>query len=185
MVSSNRQNKPIVRHPGKILRALDWVLQPLMLAISGFVFEDMQHTHAWHVLRVRISRNMSSGCVKVSGNDPSRVTSKGLGLFHCPHLGGWTRYVVLAAMEPNNHWHIGWISQTEKRDSQDAEIHRLPLTSRTVRMLRGPKGTHTTFFAIDDYGTSIPLRKVGEGSLGDGHFAGAPVCLQPNPDTGS
>ncbi len=81
----------------------------------------------------------------------------GIPLLHLTRWGGWKDYVVLEP-EFQGEWYVGWWTITS------AGVSRIPLTG-AVRMLCGPQPT--VFFGLNREGVQIPIRKVGNGRIGD------------------
>lgn len=91
----------------------------------------------------------------------------GLPLFHIPVLGGWRRFMVL---EPSLDvsWHVGWIA-----DDGIIGVSLIQLEG-SVRVTIGPD--MSTFFAIRADGSQLPLRRMGEGLIGEaGRFRHVPL----------
>ena len=145
----------------------DIAMRPLMFALGKFKSDSIQETHPWHI------QNISPECidpllsVDVSG-EKEAVSDRFGPLFHM--FGGWKRYVVLEA-DPD--FHVGWIhfKQGQETPAQSA-VNRLLINDNTVRLLAGPEGTETTFFALNPDGEQIKLRRIGQGVLGDNQFPG-------------
>lgn len=140
-------------------------MRPLMLLLGRLDANSVQETHPWHVERIDPSLVAEDGTVVVNGKKEA-VSGRFGPLFHM--FGGWRHYVALQAEPP---FHIGWLFSKNNLDkpSQSA-INRLQIDSDTVRMLSGPQGTETRFFAVSPSGKQVPLRKVGQGVLGDDQF---------------
>lgn len=103
-------------------------------------------------------------CAEVTGAYEgwlNKVSKDGRGGFLFHTRWGWKDYVVL---EPpaSGTWYIGWVD-----DATGAQMNRLPLIG-PVRMLRGPIGTLTRFFAVNEDGLQIQLSIKDYGTLGDG-----------------
>jgi len=153
---------------------LDWVLRPVMRFISGAFFEAPQETHRWNVhplpYEYREAINYDIDAPVEGVYEGFLGKSHGGILFHFPIFGGWKKYSVLEAtrINQNDVWHIGWFGENEDGSLYDFHVSRLPLKDSRVRMLKGPEGVTTKFFAIDEHGAQIELHVVGEGSIGDG-----------------
>lgn len=149
---------------------------PLMKLLSWAFKERAQETHPWNVQKYISSDLNSELLAHVSGTNsgwvnalpsfiPSWVSKV---LSHAPIVGGWREYVVLEASTGGEEWHIGWESS-----QGTTEISTIPLTEARVRMLTGPVGNTTRFFAVNANGIQLPLKIVGKGSIGDGSEYGS------------
>jgi hypothetical protein len=80
--------------------------------------------------------------------------------FHIPCFGGWKKYIVLKpAQTLTEEWYVGWIA------GQHIGVSRIPITDM-VRVLIGPDDS--TFFAVTQDGTQLPLQCTSEGEIGSG-----------------
>jgi len=146
-------------------RLPDLFLAPIMWAFSGFAFELPQESHKWHnkiLSPEEVSILDVSRMLLVDGTDSSRWTHGSYGMLHLPLLGGWRDYIILEVEGDPKYWHVGWLSGLNS-----GMVQRLPIYGKRIKMFRGLKGDGVRFFAIDNLGNQILLRKVDEGRLGD------------------
>lgn len=154
--------KPFV---GKVL---DYISKWITKKFSG----APQETHFWNVAK-NLSQEFinaldESLMVSVPGTKKGWEWAKNfpkmIGDIAMHSRWGWRDYVVLEVdrnqYQLDGSWNIGW-----KKDDGTVEASRIPLTDGRVRMLKGPIGTTTQFFAIHENGTQIPLKIVGHGNL--------------------
>ena len=142
-------------------------MRPLMTALGRFKTDSVQETHPWHIQNV--DHELIDSALGMEASGQKETISGRLGpIFHM--FGGWKNYVLLEAEPP---FHIGWIyRQSNKKEVAQSAINRLLLTEPQVRMLAGPKGSKTLFFATKPDGQQIQLQKTGQGVLGDKQFPG-------------
>lgn len=159
-----------IRPQGHIGAFADWVLQPLMYAAQGTFQETPQRTHMWNNVKLKphqlsIDRDL---CIHHMGDeDAVKPWWFGLPRFHVPILGGWRRFVALETTESGS-WHVGWLT-----DHGFMGVSRIAL-SGPVRMTIGP--ALSTFFAVRKDGSQVPLRRLGEGFIGEaGRFRHLPL----------
>ncbi|TSC85646.1 MAG: hypothetical protein G01um10148_1032 [Parcubacteria group bacterium Gr01-1014_8] len=150
---------------------IDYAMSPFMRLMSMALFERPQESHAWHAQKFNDDEIASidlKKCVVIEGDDASSIKSGAGPLFHIPLIGGWRNYVVLEVEPDIDTWHVGWIVRdTNTMDILRAELHKLPLYERRVRMLVGPEGRKTTFCAFNPQG-QVRLTNIGKGRIGDG-----------------
>ena len=145
---------------------IDVCMRPIMYAGAGTLKEQAQETHRWHIQKLKpnlVSSIDVQQAITVESMDNS-TRMPGYALFHLPLFGGWRDYIVLQA-ESNEPWHIGWYTQKDGNIIR-FDIHKLPLQNEPVRMLKGLQDRTTTFFAVDQHGTQIPLTVLGHGRIG-------------------
>lgn len=157
---------PVKKHE----QILDAVLYPMMWIGANFGQDSIQHTHPWHTRKLTdleveyINPELN---LYIEGSEQVNTLNKRNPLFHLPLLGGWKNYVVIENPLYNEEliipWHIGWIYNNQ------AEIHKLPIQSAHIKMLTGPMGHTTTFFAISD-GIQIPIASKDTGKLFDKRY---------------
>ena len=154
-----------------LLRIVDYAMSPLMRLISVAPSEKPQESHAWHAQQLSeddIASITLEKCVVIVGDDPSIIKNYSGGIFHMSLFGGWRNYVVLEVESGINVWHIGWIVRDIKTQRViRAELHKLPLYDRCVRMLAGSPKRETTFCAFDQKGNQLRIRVIGKGKIGD------------------
>lgn len=158
-----------IQHPGLLWRVIDTLLWPVMFLVGGCRRSALQHTHAWHMQNASGFVVDHTLAARVAGSDSSSLQRKGI-LFHIPLLGGWRDYAVLEAEYVSGHWHVAW-----QLGDATIQVHRLPIKITQVRVLVGPAGAQTTFFALTDDGQQLPLRAVATGRLGDGQYRRVPL----------
>lgn len=156
-----------VKPPTRYQQLADIAMRPLMYVLGRGRMDSVQETHPWHVQHIDPNLVDDEMSVVILGD--KEALSDRFGPLH--HMfGGWKHYVTLEAEPP---FHIGWIF---KKDSQpvpsQSAINRLQIEDKNVRMLAGPEGTRTQFFAVGPNGEQIGLRKIGQGVLGDNQFPG-------------
>ena len=149
-----------VRPLGRHHNLADAAMRPLMFALGKFKSDSIQETHPWHIQRVDPDLVDHELAVRVTG-EKELLKAKYGPLFHM--FSGWKHYATLEAEPP---FHIGWSTLTQ------TAINRLLIEDDAVRMLVGPEGTETTFFALSPDGEQVKLRKIGQGVLGDNQFPG-------------
>ena len=154
---------------------LDFVMSPIMWALSGFKWERPIETHPWHIQRLDflvLEQNLDRRkMVVLESADVSKVSARAYGtcgIVHMPLFGGWTRYVIIEAQGFQNHWHIGWKIQAS--NFKQCAVQMLNIYTPVIKLLEGADGQHTEFFAVDEQGEQIPIRKMAGGKLGDGKF---------------
>lgn len=157
------------------IRILDILMYPLMFALGGFkVGESVQRTHTWHNVKIDPESLNQYLAERVRGRDYSKVSKNEVipGQFHMPLFGGWKEYVVLQLRDPGpvDQWFVGWVTL-----ERGAELSRIPLHNREVKMLTGPKGTTTDFFAVDTQGNQKGLEVLDYGTHGDRKYGHLPL----------
>lgn len=147
----------------------DWLMLPLMYAAQGTVWEAPQRTHFWNnqkLMRHQLEID-SDLCIHHMGDETANERLWfGLPRFHIPILGGWRRFMVL---EPSIDvtWQIGW------RTDDAFGISMIPLNG-PVRVTIGPD--MSSFFGLRRDGSQLPLRRMGEGLIGEaGRFRHIPL----------
>jgi hypothetical protein len=159
------------------LRLVDYLLFPLMALLSGFNLDSVQETHTYHTQPVNPRLIDDSLALEVPGANASRFKNHGritshFGLFHVPILGGWRDYIVLEASSTGP-WHVGWkLCDQYSGDILLCEVHRLPISDAQIKVLESPSGTILYLFACTPDGVQIPIRLVGEGTIGDRKYPG-------------
>jgi len=148
------------------LKAVDTLLQPVMYTLGGFKSDSIQETHPWHIQEIDPELVNPELSVVIKGSAEERMNSHKLFLFHAPILGGWRHYTLLEAEEE---FHIGWVARVRGKLAQ-AAVHRLRIDNSQVRMLNGPEGSETEYFAVSPNGTQSNLDMAGAGILGDHQF---------------
>lgn len=158
----------------KYTRVFDILMVPIMFVLRGFKLDSLQETHAWHVKHLNlndIKRIDLKLAAMHKGTDATIYHGRYSFLFHAPIFGGWKSYVVFEVDASDTPFHIGWIVRNaETHDFVEAGMQRLPINATRIRMLAGPPSYQTYFFAVNQSGEQIPLRKVGQGRLGDGNY---------------
>lgn len=148
-------------------RAIDYLMVPVMFVLGGFKADSMQETHPWHVFRDfkldDVDRSMS---VSFKGTEKQGFSRRFLFLFHAPLFGGWKNYIVLESVNYDGVFHVGWIVY-DQGVLQDYGINKLPIVNGAIRMLEGPPNYNGCFFGVGSDGSQIPLKKAGNGRLGD------------------
>ena len=144
-----------------------------MWVLIGFGRDRPQESHDWHMQKTVWDAIPERATITVEGDDPTRLRRDGShiiagALMHFTFLGGLHRYVVLEVGGITDHWHVGW--RHDWRGERECDVQKLPITKNRIRILSGYQGTKTEFFAVDDSGSFLPLRIVGEGKIGDGKF---------------
>lgn len=143
---------------GVISRFADFLVMPIMFALSGTWTESPQQTHFWNNQHLNpeavhhLDQELMVHCRGIPGEIANWP------LFHMPILDGWRNYVVLDRQQYDysKPWHIGWTGK--------AGISQIKLYGR-VRMLIGPGDV--SFFGISD-GNQIKIRQIGTGRIGSG-----------------
>lgn len=151
----------------KPLILADSFMRPVMYGLGGFRPDSIQETHPWHVQDIDPALIDPELSVTVTGSPLETMKAHYGFLFHMPIIGGWKQYTLFEAAEQR--FHIGWASRVRNKLAQ-AAIHRLPLFDGHVRMLNGPEGSETEFFAVNPDGEQIELAATGSGVLGDNQF---------------
>ena len=143
-----------------------------MFVLRGLRFDSLQETHVWHVHRIDPKDVDLKLAVLSKGTDKSRFTpSNASFLFHAPIFGGWKNFGVYEVDSKDTPFHIGWAGiNTKTGKLEGTAVHLLPIYDNKIRMLDGPQGSRTHFFAFDTMGNQIPLRKIGSGRLDDGTY---------------
>lgn len=151
----------------------DRAMKPVMRTV-GVPGEALQETHAWNVdtpppeVREKLDDTLM---VEVEGTYEGWVNKmpQFLQPLFMHTRAGWKDYVVLEAAHLDKNWHIGWIVENDD-GIQLFQVSKLPLSAPQVRMLKGPKGTRVTFFALTSDGVQVPVRVVDSGTLGDERY---------------
>ncbi|MFZ1250454.1 MAG: hypothetical protein WAR37_03370 [Candidatus Microsaccharimonas sp.] len=152
-------------------RFLDYLLIPVMFILGGFKMASLQETHPWHSWRIFSVEDVDkSKAVVTKGTDSKSYSKHFLFLFHAPLFGGWKNYSVYTPMQSIQHFHIGWIVYKQGVVIEKG-IHKLLIKNGAIRTLDGPLSYETVFFAINENGKQIALRKKDSGQLGDGRFS--------------
>lgn len=145
----------------------DKLMAPIMYLGAGTFQEVPQRTHRWNNAKLKpedIAHLLQDQMVTCEG-DPEAI-DMGWIRFHLPIFGGWQNYVVLEPLI-NTTWHVGWITP------RVIGISRIELLG-PVRVLLGPHPI--SFFAVDWKNNQRPVRKIGEGKIGDGgEFSRVPL----------
>lgn len=151
----------------KGLRIVDRIMRPVMFILGGFREDAIQETHPWHCWRGFDAGSIDISCAaKCRGSDDKTFKRRYGFLFHAPLIGGWKKYRVFSPKSDVSCYRIGWLIYHDTI-LVDACINTLLIRDERVRMLEGPTGMVTYFFAINDNGAQIPLYEVGSGTLGD------------------
>ena len=174
MIGCSQSRQEVSMYPELIIPprgALALIADSLVLPFMAFIApkgESPQLTHYWNNIDLDDSQivDLQRVLMAFATGDPEAKPRKSL-LDVRFHMGGWPNYVVLEPIDYIGTWYVGWITPKGAGASQVPIGHR-------VRMLRGPD--ETAFFGITQEGRQIPLRKVGEGKLGDGgRFGDVPL----------
>jgi len=156
-----------VPQPNSLIRLADMVMLPVMVLVGGFNRDKIQSTHRWHIWKHLSFEDIDQSKVcRLKGSDTSSIQGRYGFLSHIPILGGWKNYTVFNPSALSGPFRIGW-ALYENSELQEVAIHKLPITKGAVRMLDGPPRYSGFFFAIDEKGNQIALKKVGQGTLGD------------------
>ena len=142
-------------------------MRPLVYTLGGFKSDSIQETHPWHIQDIAPELIDPGLSVTIEGNKEETMNSHRLFLFHAPIFGGWKHYTLLESAE--DEFHIGWVARARGKLAQ-AAIHRLKLSNGQVRMLNGPEGSETEYFAVNQDGIQLGLQIGGHGILGDNQF---------------
>lgn len=143
---------------------IDVILMPVMFLLNGGKL-PLQETHPWHCIDVDTNLLIDKFGVVVRGNDSARFGHDApFGLFHMPIFGGLRKYTVIEVGKFTDHWHVCFKGNTK------AQIHKLKIKTNRLKLLTG-KGKHW-FFALTDSGDFLPIKTVGEGTIGDTIFKG-------------
>lgn len=137
----------------------DKLMAPIMCLGAGTFQEVPQRTHFWNntkLTRKHIQHLYQDQMVTLEGS--ADAIQMGKARFHLPLFGGWRDYAVLQPLI-NTTWHVGWITP------RVIGVSRIELLG-PVRVLLGPDPV--SFFAIDWKNHQRPVRKIGEGRIGDG-----------------
>lgn len=142
---------------------LNALMVPCMYVLSGTFKEAPQRTHVWNHQTVcgrdirYLSRNFMAHCKE----DPHARGSHVLGfpLFHTPLFGGWREYAVLAPLDLDEEWHLGWCTW------ERAGVSQLVMRG-AARALIGP--SPVSFFAVShETLKQIPVQEMARGRVGD------------------
>jgi hypothetical protein len=164
---SERQLKPTsIPMPFQVT---DTLMRPLMHTLGGFKPDSLQETHPWHVQEIDHELIDPELTVTIKGSASESMKSHNVFLFHAPILGGWRNYTLFETAQAE--FHIGWVGKVRGKLAQ-AAINRLLIFDGKVRMLNGPEGSETDFFAVDPDGIQIGIQSIGGGKLGDNQFPG-------------
>jgi len=153
------------------LRLLDLLKVPFKLLLNGFKFDAINETGLWHVQTINSDDVDTKKAFLIEGNDTSWVKDNKY-LFHQMTLfGGWKNYTALEAETDNFPFNIGWVIYDKNSNKlKRAEVQRLPISDKRIRVLNGTPNFKVYFFALDKDGNQVPIKKVGEGKLGDNNF---------------
>jgi hypothetical protein len=142
-----------------------------MFMLRGFRIDSLQETHPWHVQRIDHATVDVTQAVHKRGADSTKYGGRYLFLYHAPIFGGWKNYSVYEVGKVHTPFHIGWIVRhADTQQLVEAAVQRLPIYDSVIRMLDGSPSYDTYFFAIDRTGHQIQLRRIGQGTLGDGKY---------------
>ena len=148
---------------GKIQKALDWLMIPVMHLLMffqvGSFYESPQQTHRWNnrKLNSRQTQMLSEDYMVHRHGVHGSMSSPSL-LRHIPGTG-WKHYAVLEPRYANvSLWYVGWVEP-----NGNGGVSRISV-KRQVRMLVGKDKVR--FFGISPSGFQIPLKEVGRGVLG-------------------
>lgn len=160
-LSDVRLRDPLPLH----IRIMDTLLHSTMVLLGGSRRNSVQRTRKWHVVDINPDSIVRLLSVKVVGQDKSKVRKEGSipGFFHMPIFGGWKDYAILKLWDEPvpKQWFIGWYSDNQ------AQLNKIPLRSNAVKMLTGPEGEVTNFFAVDIEGKALSMLVLDYGILGD------------------
>lgn len=142
------------------------VTEPLAVLASGARDEYPNRTRFWNTMRINAEEiqglNFLYGVHCPADPTACKPRWGPIPRSHIPILGGWRKYVVLESDElPELQWYVGWCSSP-----LGGQVSRVPIAHGKVRMLIGDRPVY--FFGLDLAGFQIPIRKVGEGAIGDG-----------------
>lgn len=153
-------------------KLLDKLMVPIMFVLRGFQLDSLQETHAWHPQAIDAGLVDRSLGVVAEGTDATRYHRNALFLFHAPIFGGWRNFSVYEVGPADVPFRIGWARMlTTTGEVTEAKVQRLLIHDRRVRMLDGPPTYRILFFALNERGEQVRLRKVGSGQVGDRTFA--------------
>jgi hypothetical protein len=145
------------------VRFADWAMIPVMYFVSGTLSEAPQRTHCWNnkkLARPDAAYLWPLVMVHSAGilGSTERWWRK-MPIFHMPIFGGWKHYVVLEPLcSRGTPWHVGWIAHDVIGVSQI-------VAKGPVRVLLGSETV--SHFGLNTDGTQVPVRKIGEGTIGD------------------
>ncbi len=153
-------------------RILDHLMTPAMFLACGFRKNALQETHIWHVQEIPLDTFPSELGLEVEGTDASIYGNRSYGLCHIPLLGGWTKYAVLEAEQFDTYWYAAWKVLYKSLEKSFFHIQKLPIYQKQLRVLKGNRGIRRIYYGFNSDGKVIPLRMVGEGTLGDNKYKG-------------
>lgn len=160
-----------VRPRGRIPRLADELCEPFMRWVSGAPDEAPQETHRWnnvHVAVAAVAHLKIEWMVTRSRGDPTAKEFPAIlsgTLAHLTRFGGWTSYIAVEPCEEGECWYLGcrWPGNGIYNGAMISRI----ATFGGVRGLVGPGPAE--WFGISAWShEQIPLRKIGEGKIGDG-----------------
>lgn len=155
---------------GAIALLADRLIQPIMrMPLITPRGESPQLTHFWNNMIVDRAETDHLEATAMVGcrSDPEAIPRRIRWDIRF-HLGGWSRYTVIAPSDWDNTWYIGWIT------AEAAGVSQIPIRNR-VRMLIGPEDV--AFFGVrsTDY-EQINLQEIAQGRIGnDGPFRQVPL----------
>ena len=158
---NNKKQKFIVPKIPYYIKILDKILYPLMYILWYGKKDSLQETHGWHVTNFPIDWIDRDLCLPVSWDSESWIKKPYKWLHHIPILWWWENYIILQADKKSKKWFIG------RESGNSAQIHILPIYDRNIKMLKWPRWTATSFFALDDQWNQIPIRKIDQWKLWD------------------
>lgn len=140
----------------------DMLMLPIMYLLQGTFKEVPQRTHRWNNHKLdeyEMSRLDFSKMLSFQGVPSARKRWLGLlPLFHMPIFGGWKKFVVLAPVNCNTSWYVGWVPSDDR-----VGVSIVPQTG-WVRVTLGPDPVR--FFGLSKNGLQIELVSLGEGHIG-------------------
>lgn len=162
--------KFVVPKTTRMLRAIDFVMIPIMFILGGFKLDSIQETHPWHSYRDFTEDDVDiQKTILTDGTDVNAHLTRHGFVFHAPLFGGWKNYSVYAPLSTSEPFRIGWITY-ENGGLREVGIHKLLIKNGAIRMLDGPPTYKVKFFAVDQSGNQIDIQKIGIGRLGDHKF---------------
>jgi hypothetical protein len=174
MTSNKKKSSIASMKVGKVpfvWRIIDYFMVPLMWVAGGFKSDSMQETHMWHFQKFACALVPDGKGVEIPGTETSWMQERHLILVHIPLIGGWKEYVVLEASGYKKYWNIGWkVKYYDKKKKEKCEIQKLRIYDSRARVLAGQNDSKKIFFALNEKGEAINLKKVGVGRLGDYRF---------------
>ncbi len=157
----------VVKPLGRLGKIADAFMLPIMIVLGRFKKDSIQETHPWHIKNISPSDVDPTKVLLVNGAK-EKVGDRYGPLFHM--FWGWKNYILI---ESNGPFYIGWIFYKDGSNTPaQSAVNLLIINDDRIRMLSGPKGSKTLFFAVDNKGRQLPIRKAGQGQLGDSKFPG-------------